>query len=830
MPFGMDHAIDRRPVTPCSAAVRVARFDRHPMQQHFERQASTGPRSRGARAWALLPAMLLTLVQAVAAPTVSELARAERESGGQVTGVALPDTLVASPGAQPPLHATYRLTVAVDTPPQRLSLFVPGLLAHARIRFNDHLVDDRQDDPLAPSPRSIDRIRLIDIPVEFVRRGDNRLEIEVAGRTRVSLSPVTVGPRAELAPRYERRVLAMVVGPAFVAVVIASLALCVLLLWARRRDALYGYFGLGALGMALHNAWSVLPSPPLPGVHNGLWWTALYTFFVVMLVTFCLRFAGWRWRRFERLLAALPLVAPPLLYAADAGGFFFRTQEAWLLGLVGIAAVGLAAVARYAANQRNTDGALLLLTAAMSVAFAARDWVVDWRGDDNNPVFLVPYAGLFFAVLVAWMLIDRFVAASRELEALNHELEQRVQAKSAELVGAVEEMRAAKEGAEQANRAKTTFLAAASHDLRQPVHALGLYMAALVDDDLSAAQQDLVQRMKASLGVLDTMFNALLDISRMDAGAVVPRLRPFAPAPLLHRLADEFAPQAAERDLRLSVRVADMPAGLHARSDPVLVERIVRNLLGNAVKYTRSGGVLLSCRLRRGPAPHWLIEIWDTGPGIAAADRERVFEEFYQVGNPERDRLAGLGLGLSIVRRLTGLLEHRLALVTRPGRGSRFALELPCTDEALPRPSAADRDGTVAGLVVAVIDDDPDVRTGMQLLLARWGCHVVAGADAAEILQQLRVAGSAPRAIVADYRLRGGDTGIEAIAALRAGCGSALPALLVSGDSSPEQLALMQASGHACMSKPLRPARLRSWLVGAATTQPRVGAAEEELR
>src|SRR5207344_663121 len=181
-----------------------------------------------------------------------------------------------------------------------------------------------------------------------------------------------------------------------------------------------------------------------------------------------------------------------------------------------------------AAMQRNTDGALLLLTAAISVVAVALNWHVSHEGSDNNPVFLMPYAGLPFAVLVAWIQIDRFVTASRSLEALNQELEARVSAKSAELVGALEQMRRAKDGAELANRAKTTFLAAASHDLRQPVHALGLYMAALVDKHLSPGQQDLVLRMKASLCALDTMFNALLDISRMDAGAVIPRLRAFA--------------------------------------------------------------------------------------------------------------------------------------------------------------------------------------------------------------------------------------------------------------------------------------------------------------
>jgi len=778
---------------------------------------------------ALLSGLLMVLpVSAVAAQMQMmpiELLEAVRQTGGSVSSVQLPDDLQAPAGAEPPLRAAYRMAITLEAPPQRLALFVPGMLANARIRFNGHLIDDRQDDPTAPRPLGIDRIRLIDIPEEFVRTGENLLQVEASARTGLSLSPMTIGPRAVLAQRYTVRVLATVVGPAFVAVVIASLGLCMLLLWVRQRDALFGYFGLGALAMALHNAWSVLPTPPLPAVHNIVWWTALYTLFVVMLVTFCLRFAGWRLRRFERLLSASPLVALPVLYVSSTSSAFASIQQGWLLGLVAFAAVGLAAVARYALRQRNAEGALLLITAAVSVLFGARDWLANWYGDDNNPVFLVPYAGLCFAVLVAWMLINRFVAASQELKALNHELEERVSAKGAELVRALEEMRAAKDVAEQANRSKTTFLAAASHDLRQPAHALGLYLAALVDGELNPAQKDLVQRMNASLGALDTMFNALLDISRMDAGAVIPRVRAFAMAPLLHRLAAEFAPRAAERNLRLSVRMASSPDGLHASSDPVLVERIVRNLLSNAVKYTRHGGVLLSCRLRGESASrHWLIEVWDTGPGIAEADQERVFEEFYQVGNPERDRAAGLGLGLSIVRRLSALLGHRLALFSRPGKGSRFLLELPCTEDDPPHPACDQRLGSVAGLRVAVIDDDPDVRSGMQLLLNRWGCQVLAGADANEVLQLLKArpwpGTQGPlQAIVADYRLRGGRTGIEAIAALRAGFGHTLPALLVSGDSSPEQLALMQASGFACMSKPVRPARLRGWLVGAAAAE-----------
>jgi signal transduction histidine kinase/CheY-like chemotaxis protein len=774
----------------------------------------------GLPVWRLasLLCLLLWLVPAVTRAQAIELQQAQRITAEGSATVRLPDTLQAAPGAAQPLRATYRMSFRLESPAHRIAICTPGLIANARIRVNGHVIEDRLDDPLAPLPRSIDRIRLIEVPEEFVHGGDNLLEIEAAGRRFISIAPLSVGPLATLGHRYEARVLGAVVGPALVAVVVASLALCLLLLWARRGDSLYGYFGLGALGWALHSAWSVLPVSPLTGPDLTVWWTSVYSFFVAMLVIFCVRFAGWHWPRFDRVLCLLALMAPLLLYAAAAAGVLAEVQEAWLMGWIGVVAIGLTAVVRYAWTQRNANGALLMATGAVSFTFALRDWWVNHQGLDNNPVYLVPYAALLFMVLVAWMLIDRFVGATRELETVNRNLEQRVSAKSAELVGALAQMRGAKEVAESANRAKSTFLAAASHDLRQPVHALGLYMAALADEELNVGQHDLVRHMKSSLQSLQTMFNALLDVSRMDAGAVIPRQRAFDLEPMLHRLAEEFAPLAADKGLRLSVRVAPAPPQLHAWSDPMLLERILRNLLGNAVKYTDAGGVLLSCRLRGGAATRrWRVEVWDTGHGIAEADHERVFDEFFQIGNPERDRAGGLGLGLSIVRRMSELLRHRLELRSVLGQGTRFVLDLPCTDDAPRRDAPEAGAESIAGLGVAVVEDDPEVRDSMRTLLEHWGCRVVAGAGVDEVLQCTGTAGAGPlHAIVADYRLRQGRNGVDAIHELRAACGRALPALIVSGDSGPERLALMQASGFDCLSKPVAPARLHSWLAQAA--------------
>ena len=761
-----------------------------------------------------------------------EIVRAERVTSEGSVAVKLPDQLKLAPGAPPPARATYRMTAAIAGPPRRLAIYMPGLWAHARITFNGHVIDDRLDKALEPLPTKLERMRLIEVPGEFVRSGDNVIEIEAAGPEQVSISPLFVGSRDTLESQYEMRVFGAVIGPAIVSVVVASVAICLLLIWGRRRDPLYAFFGLGSFTWALHTGWSVLPVNLVTRTNYVIWWTSLYSFFVAMLIIFCVRLAGWRWRRFDIALCAAALAAPVVLYAASSRGILAVAAQWWMLGWIGAVFVGVAGVVRYARMHRGSTAWLLSLTGTVALAFAVRDWLVDFRGDDNNPVWLVPYAGVLFVGLIAWLLIDRFVDASRELEVVNVELEQRADAKSAQLVQALRQLRLSKDTAEAANRSKSSFLAAASHDLRQPIHALGLYMAALAESR-GAERDSIVQRMKASLAALEVMFNALLDVSRIDAGAVVPAIRPFALAGMLRRVTEEFALAADAKGLRLSLRVAPSPPECHALSDPMLVERIVRNLLANAVRYTEAGGVLLSCRLRHPGEALWRVEVWDTGPGIAASERERVFEEFYQVGNPERDRAGGLGLGLAIVRRLTDLLGLGIELNSRVGRGTRFSIDLPATDQALPSFVFEDlRDG-LQGMAVAVVDDDPEVRDGMAVLLAQRGCRVRTGADADEVAASLHAAGiRLPSAVIADYRLRMGRTGVDAIHALRLRYGATLPALLVSGESSSEHLLAIQASGFECLSKPVAPALLLGWLARAAAfneMQERVSASAASL-
>ena len=375
---------------------------------------------------------------------------------------------------------------------------------------------------------------------------------------------------------------------------------------------------------------------------------------------------------------------------------------------------------------------------------------------------------------------------------------------------------------EAANLAKTRFLAAASHDLRQPVQALALNMAALEQEDVTPVQLQLVQRMSRSLAALGSMFDVLLDISRLDAGVLPVVKKELSLRPLLVRLHDELASSAAQRGLQLRLRLPPVSSGpCLTFSDPVLLERCLRNLLDNALKYTTQGGVLLALRSWRSgvaasdePAS-WQLLVLDTGLGMSPAVQARAFEEFYQADNPERDRARGLGLGLAIVQRLLLLMGHGLRLQSQSGRGTRVSLQLPrlMLPHAVEAAAPAPRGLAEQPRCVAVVDDDSDVREGLVALLQRWGHLVLAGADDAAVLASWRAQGQpAVQAIVTDLRLRGGLTGVQAATALRQAWRSEVPTLVITGDVAPERLQMLRDSGLPWLPKPVMPMRLRSWL------------------
>jgi len=378
----------------------------------------------------------------------------------------------------------------------------------------------------------------------------------------------------------------------------------------------------------------------------------------------------------------------------------------------------------------------------------------------------------------------------------------------------------ARAAAEAANRGKTQFLASASHDLRQPLHAMGLFAAALSAKVREPELRDIVASINTSVEALERLFSALMDISKLDAGAVAPVRAPLPLAPLFARIERQFAPLAAGR--RISFRV--VPTRVCIDSDAVLFERILANLVGNAIRYTERGGVVVGVRRRAGQLR---VDVVDSGIGIGVAHHDRIFDEFYRADGRQGSGGHGMGLGLAIVRRLAHLLDHSLTLKSEPGRGSRFSIAAPRAADAAAREvrrGARDRDRATAlsGALIVVVDDEAAVVDGMRACFAQWGAVVLGAGSAEEALAAVGAAGAYPDLIVADYRLADGELGTSVIARLRDDLGMPTPALLVSGDASDEAIAAMRGSALQVLLKPVIPEELRvvaeGLLTGAETS------------
>ena len=362
---------------------------------------------------------------------------------------------------------------------------------------------------------------------------------------------------------------------------------------------------------------------------------------------------------------------------------------------------------------------------------------------------------------------------------------------------------------EQANVAKTRFLASASHDLRQPLHAMSLLVGVLAQRARGQGLDDVIGRIDKSAEAMESLLKAILDISRLDAGIERAEVEPLRVDELLARVERHFAPAAQALALRLRVRTSTA----WVLSDEAMLSRMLDNLVSNALRYTRRGGVLVAARAR-GDAI--VFEVRDTGIGIEPGRLDDIFEEFVQLHNPERDRAKGLGLGLSIVRRTARLLGHRVDVASTPGRGSVFRLTVPRAAPSAPAQARlASGEAVLKGLAVLVVDDEPPIRPALQELLPGWGCDcaVAAGGDAA--LALLARWPRRPDAILCDYRLASGD-GVEVVARLRAALGARVPALIVTGDVSADRLVAIARSELPVMHKPVNPARLREWLAATA--------------
>jgi signal transduction histidine kinase/CheY-like chemotaxis protein len=360
---------------------------------------------------------------------------------------------------------------------------------------------------------------------------------------------------------------------------------------------------------------------------------------------------------------------------------------------------------------------------------------------------------------------------------------------------------------ELANTYKSRFLAAASHDLRQPLHALNLFVAQLPAAVDPTERNRLVAQIDAAVSAMNELFDALLDMSKLDAGVLKPNVSEFSVEHLLRRMEMTFAEAAREKGLRFTV----VSSGAWVRSDLILLERILLNLISNAVRYTSRGGVVIGCR-RRGERLR--IDVWDSGSGIPDNQKQNIFGEFYRLAADEPDHRGGLGLGLSIVDRLGRLLDHPVELASAPGKGSRFSVLVPLTasggiSEEAPTAPPMMTD-PASGKLIVVIDDDALVLDGMRGILRSWGCSVVTAISDTAALEQLKQLDRYPDLIISDYRLGDGKNGIEAIECLRRALGIPVPAFLISGDTAPERLRDATASNYRLLHKPVAPMTLRA--------------------
>jgi two-component system, sensor histidine kinase len=370
--------------------------------------------------------------------------------------------------------------------------------------------------------------------------------------------------------------------------------------------------------------------------------------------------------------------------------------------------------------------------------------------------------------------------------------------------------------AERANIAKSRFLAAASHDLRQPLHALGLFADQLSRRQLGEADAVLVNRIVESTEALGSLLDALLDVSRLDAGVMEAKIAPFALESLLHRINLDFGELAAQKGLRWVVRPPRQ--GYWVASDISMLERVLINLVNNAIRYTDCGTVMLAVR-RVGD--HLRIEVRDSGVGIRAADQTVIFSEFVQLGNPERDRRKGLGLGLSIVQRMCRLLEHPFGLRSAPGRGSLFWVEVPiAATQEISHPESTVAERGLHGRTVVLIDDDALVLESMRGQLESWGCEVYTATTGGDLMAMLVATGARPEAVICDQQLAGGGQGMLLLEQLRSRFGYPIPAVLVTADADRALMEQAGLSGLPVLSKPVRPAKLRAILQGMLATAP----------
>lgn len=666
------------------------------------------------------------------------------------------------------------------------SLRIDRLCTEHRIRLNGQLLVTTFPERHTPGQMEP---ALIDVPTRLLRPGRNELILDVSCSIQGGLSQPALAPKMDLKSDFALKRQLLITLP--LALNIGSLGFAIFLInlwWLRREDASIGLLGAVTIVWALRNCSYYMGYDPGWSLSVSSWLhfnahvlvANLFGFYAQALTgTHLPWFRRWLWTQ----QLAFPVIAT-LALAFDPHLDMVRSTLQGALLMSGM--VSLSLVARYVWQmQLRSVLGFGMGTLAMS-ASTFHDFVMIRLLGDPMAAY---WATVGFPMVLPGLymvLAERFADAIREVEQINQTLEERVKARTADLAAA--------------NAAKSEFLAAASHDLRQPMVAIALTTGLLKDRLKSPDTVAMVSRLSDAVGSMENLLSRLLDLSRMEAGAVDLHPQRVALQPLLSTIiASEFE-TARLKGIRLRMH----PTMAAVWVDPILLEQILRNLIGNAVRYTEHGGVLVAAR-RRGS--RWLIQVWDTGVGIAQADQKRIFDDFVQLKTPGRTSHGGLGLGLALVQRAARLLNAEVRLRSRLGRGSCFSVTLPMAatprghdlrqDDAAPALSPT----PLQGRKILLLEDDLAVRQALERRLKAWGAFVTplsSLSDLDDALQRVH----APDLLLTDYSL-GDGTGLQAMQRAQAAW-PALGTVIITGDTSPARLHALADCGAPVLHKPFK--------------------------
>lgn len=746
-------------------------------------------------------AWLLCACSAWATPPLElRTAQFSQAPGAAEQTLSLPDTW-GQRGLPAQGQGRYRLQFTLDEGPphgQAWVLRAARMSRLYRVWLNGALVHEQADSPamrLHASPTQT----WLELPSALLRAGPNELVLELYYQRRAGLSEIWIGPATELEPgrqwlRWRESQL-----PQAVNMLAAGFSLLLLLVWLeRRQERSLGLFAWLCLLTSVRNSVYGL-SLPLAWVQPlDLFFYLAQALSIQLLGRFALAWSerSLPWYRQCLRWSALPLLLGGVLASLLGELELWRRWSYPVLLLLGIPALGL--VAQRAFRVGGWRRWALALALLLMLGAAVFDYLVGQGRLSVMHAYAMPWIQPLAMIAFATLLAERLVKALRQSERQQAELEQVVAERTAQL--------------QAAHLAQTRLLDAASHDLRQPVTALGLLVGMAQLQTREPALRQLLDQASEGVRGLERLLKGLLDHSRLGQNELPVQIAPLPLQPLLEAVLVHAGPLARERGLRLRVR----PCPLWVRSDPVLLEQVLRNLVSNAITHTPRGSVLIAAR-RRGDQV--CLEVRDSGPGIPPEAQQRIFEPFVQLDNPARSRRHGSGLGLAIVDQALRRLGHRLQLRSAPGRGSCFGVWLPACEAranaAAEGVATAEHGATMPPQTLWLVEDDPELRQALTQQLEAWG-HCVCGFDSAEALwaQWPAPPDPAPDWVLADQRLPGmrGEALLQRIA----GLGGPSRLALMTADLDPASGAIHRSSDWPTLQKPFSPQALRTLLAQAA--------------